>query len=89
MLVARLNISHGTIKSNLKLINKFIMAKRLRPQKTIGLMVEARGREIRLTKVSDKSGTLNVKSGAVVALNCLNPHGISNPKTWYCNCDII
>jgi len=24
-----------------------------------------------------------------VALNCLNPHGFTNPKTWYCNCDII
>jgi pyruvate kinase len=87
--MARLNISHGTLKSNLKLINKFKLAKRLRPQKTIGLTVEARGREIRLTQVSDKSGMMNVKSGTVVALNCLNPYGISNPKTWYCNCDII
>jgi len=49
MSMGRLNISHGNIKSNLKLINKFKMAKRLRPHKTIGMMVEARGREIRLT----------------------------------------
>jgi len=65
------------------------MAKRLRPHKTVGLAIEGRGREIRLTQVIDKEGYMVVKSGAVVALNCLNPHGISNPKTWYCNCDII
>lgn len=65
------------------------MAKRLRPHKTIGLAVEGRGREIRLTQVIDKEGYMVVKSGSVVALNCLNPHGISNPKTWYCNCDVI
>jgi len=87
--MVRVNISHGTIKSNLKLLNKLKVAKRLRPHKTIGLMVEARGREIRLNQVSDKIGFLEVKSGSVVALNCLNPHGITNPKTWYCNCDII
>jgi pyruvate kinase len=87
--MARINISHGTLKSNLKLINKLKIAKRLRPHKTIGLMIESRGREIRLNQVSDKSGVMNVKSGTVVALNCTNPHGITNPKTWYCNCDVI
>jgi len=54
--MVRINISHGTIKSNLKLINKLKVAKRLRPHKTIGLMVEVRGREIRLNPTSDKSG---------------------------------
>lgn len=87
--MARINISHGSLKSNLKLINKLKIAKRLRPHKTIGLMIEARGREIRLNQVSDKSGIMQVKSGTVVALNCTNPHGITNPKTWYCNCDVI
>jgi pyruvate kinase len=46
--MARINISHGTLKSNLKLISKLKIAKRLRPHKTIGLMIEGRGREIRL-----------------------------------------
>lgn len=46
--MARINISHGNLKSNIKLINKLKTAKRLRPHKTVGLMIEARGREIRL-----------------------------------------
>jgi len=70
MSMARINLSHGNIKSNLKLINKFKQSKRLRPHKTIGLMLEARGREIRLTKVSDPSGILNIRSGSVINLNC-------------------
>ena len=53
MSMARLNLSHGTIKENLKLINNFKQAKRLRPHKTCGLMVEVRGREVRLTQVSE------------------------------------
>ena len=87
--MARLNLSHGTIKSNLKLINKMKMSKRLRPHKTIGLMIEPRGREIRVSEVADKSGVIIIKAGAVVNLNCLNPFGASSPKTLYCNCDII
>lgn len=87
--MVRLNMSHGTLKSNLKMINKLKTAKRLRPHKTIGFMLEARGREIRLNQVTDPSGVIKVKSGTVVALNCLNPHGFTNPKTWYCNCDVI
>jgi len=58
MSTARLNLSHGTLKSNIKLINKFKMAKRLRPHKTCGLMLEARGREIRLGEVNDPSGEI-------------------------------
>jgi pyruvate kinase len=54
--MARLNLSHGTLKSNIKRLNKFKLAKRLRPHKTVGLMLEVRGREIRLTQVSDKNG---------------------------------
>ena len=39
--------------------------------------------------MAEKGGEMDVKSGHVVTLNCLNPHGITNPKTWYCNCDSI
>jgi pyruvate kinase len=49
MTMARLNVSHGNMKSNLKLVNLFAEAKRLRPHKTCSLMVDIRGREIRLS----------------------------------------
>jgi len=54
MTTARINLSHGTSKENLKLINKFKQAKRLRPHKNCALMIEARGREIRMSHVDDK-----------------------------------
>jgi pyruvate kinase len=61
--MARFNISHGNLKQNLKLINKFKQAKRLRPHKTIGSMIEIRGREIRVGKVNDESGVIQIRSG--------------------------
>jgi pyruvate kinase len=78
MSTARINLSHGDIKSNMKLINKFKMAKRLRPHKTCGLMLEARGREIRIGQVSDPSGELSIRSGTVITLNCHDQKGISD-----------
>ena len=56
MTTARINLSHGTSKDNLKLINKFKQAKRLRPHKNCALMVEVRGREIRMSHVDEKVG---------------------------------
>ena len=47
MSMARLNLSHGDTKSNLKLISLFKEAKRLRPHKTCAIMVDIQGREIR------------------------------------------
>ena len=49
MTMARVNLSHGTQKQNLKLISKFKQAKRLRPHKNCALMLEVRGREIRIS----------------------------------------
>jgi len=49
MSMARLNISHGDQKSNLKLLSLFAEAKRLRPHKTCAIMVDIKGREIRTT----------------------------------------
>jgi len=89
MSMARINLSHGNIKSNLKLINKFKQAKRLRPHKTCGLMLEVRGREIRLSEVSDENGELHITPGAVLNLNCVNPNAISDDSTLYTNCDAI
>jgi pyruvate kinase len=49
MTMARINISHGNMKTNLKLLALYAEAKRLRPHKTCALLVDIRGREIRLS----------------------------------------
>ena len=49
MTLARLNISHGDMKSNLKLLTLYADAKRLRPHKTCALMIDIKGREIRVS----------------------------------------
>jgi pyruvate kinase len=54
MSMARLNISHGDAKSNLKLISLFVEAKRLRPHKTCAVMVDIKGREIRTSAWKSK-----------------------------------
>ena len=89
MMMARINISHGTIKQNCTLINKFKQAKRLRPHKTIGFMCEVRGREIRLTDINQKGGELLVQSSTNIILNCTNAPSFSNSETLYCNSDVI
>lgn len=68
MSMARLNLSHGTLKQNLKLLNKFKQAKRLRPHKSCGFMVELRGREIRISKILDASNTMKIRAGSIVNL---------------------
>lgn len=52
-------------------------------------MLEVRGREIRLTEVEDPSGELHIKAGAVINVNCVNPHAISDEGTLFTNCDAI
>lgn len=89
MNMARINLSHGTQKQNIKLLNRFKQAKRLRPHKTVGLMLEARGREIRLNQVADPSGEVTVKAGSVVHLNTQNSAGRCNDKTFFCNNDSV
>jgi|TARA_B110001450_G_scaffold246242_1_gene260101 pyruvate kinase len=66
--MARINLSHGTIKSNLKIINKFKLAKRLRPHKTCALMIETRGREVRMSHISAKTPTMRIRSGSSVTM---------------------
>ena len=63
MCMCRLNISHGTIKSNARLMRKFAEAKKLRPHKLCGLMMELRGREIRTSDVEDPIKGVALKSG--------------------------
>ena len=89
MMMGRLNISHGTIKQNCTLVNKFKQAKRLRPHKTIGFMLEIKGKEIRLSNINDKSRQMEIKSGDILTLNCNNASSFSNESVLYCNNDVI
>jgi pyruvate kinase len=91
MSMARLNLSHGTLKTNLRLIKKFKEAKRLRPHKQCGLMLEVRGREIRISHTNEKNGTMRIRSGSIVQLSCGNPNNLpSEPNHFRINCaDII
>ncbi len=68
MTMARLNLSHGSQKENLQLLTKFKQAKRLRPYVNCALMVEIRGREVRLSHNADKSGVIRVRSGSQVTM---------------------
>jgi len=52
-------------------------------------MVEARGREIRLTEIHNKNGYIEVRAGAVINLDCTHPFRSSDNKTFYCNSDTI
>lgn len=54
MTLARLNLSHGTAKSNLKLLALYADAKRLRPHKTCALLLDIKGREIRASKYKEE-----------------------------------
>jgi len=64
MCVARLNLSHGAQKDNLKLLRHYKQARRLRPHRTCALMLELRGREIRMSKFKD--GHCRIRSGTNV-----------------------
>ena len=73
----------------MKLISKFKQAKRLRPQKTIGVMIESRGREIRMGNVNEESGVITVRGGAVLNLDCCHPENTSTTKILYVNNESI
>jgi len=50
-------------------------------------MLEARGREVRLTDV--QGGTITLAGGQLVSLNCQNKREVGNSKTLFCNNDSI
>lgn len=56
MSLARFNMSHGTSKQNAVLLKKYMEAKRLRPYKTCALMMDLRGRAVRISKILDPKG---------------------------------
>jgi pyruvate kinase len=68
MTMARLNLSHGSTKDNVKLIQNFRNAKRLRPHKNCALMVEIRGREVRISHNEEKGNILKVRTGSTVKM---------------------
>lgn len=53
MSCARFNFSHGTDKTNAKILRNYAEAKRLRPYKTCAMMIDVKGREIRIGKTKD------------------------------------
>ena len=79
MTMARINLSHGTLKTNLGILDKFKQAKRLRPYMNCALMVELRGREVRLSHINDKSGFLRIRSGSTVNMFGGSFHLASDP----------
>jgi pyruvate kinase len=65
-------------------MRKYVEAKRLRPHKTCGLMLEVRGRHIRTSEVESTEGVY-LKPGTQLFIHCDNPMMPSNNKTIYCN----
>lgn len=84
MSCARLNLSHGTSKTNARILRKYAEAQRLRPHKNCAFMLEIRGREIRTSATVDPQG-INLKSNASVYLDCSKPLEKSDAKTLHCN----
>ena len=68
MTMARLNISHGTMKSNLKLLYLYAEAKRLRPHKTCAVMIDIKGREIRVSPYKEGCDTCTFEADDVCTL---------------------
>lgn len=68
MTMARINLSHGSQKENLQLLGKFKQAKRLRPYMNCALLVEIRGREVRMSHIAEKTGTVRVRKGTAVTM---------------------
>ena len=89
MTTARLNLSHGTLKQKLKLISKFKQAKRLRPHKTCAMMLELRGREVRISHFSDPKGEVRIRSGATVSMLGGEHHLPSDAGSLRINCDFV
>ena len=73
----------------MKLINKFKQAKRLRPHKTCAMMLELRGREVRISDLADPKGEVRVRSGATVNMLGGEFHLPSDAQNLRINCDFI
>lgn len=79
MNIARFNMSHGTKKEFIRQVKKFREAHYLRPHKTCGLMMDLRGREVRISEVQD--GEITLRGGQSIKINVNHPNDISNSET--------
>ena len=70
MTMARLNLSHGNMKSNIKLLSLYAEAKRLRPHKCCALLVDIRGREIRVSGFKQETQFLEFAPEEVTTIVC-------------------
>ena len=68
MTMARINLSHGTAKENIQLLNKYKQARRLRPYMNCALMIDIRGRAIRMSHNEEKGGIIRVRSGSQITM---------------------
>lgn len=70
MSMARLNLSHGTLKNNTNIIRNYYRARKLRPFKTCSLMLDLVGRQIRTSKLSEPAEGIAFEMGDSVNVTC-------------------
>lgn len=80
MKIARLNISHGSVKENERILRKFKEAQQLRPHLNIGLMLDLRGREIRTSVIEDNVNGVQIKGGSEIILRCSDSDSYSTSQ---------
>jgi pyruvate kinase len=68
MTMARLNISHGSLKDNLRLKTNYRNARSLRPHKNCAFMIEIRGQEIRMSHNVEKGKVIEVRTGSLAKM---------------------
>jgi len=61
MTMAKLNLSHDSLKDNLRLISNYRNARRLCPHKNCAFMVEIRCREIRISHNLEKGKFIKLR----------------------------
>mmetsp|Transcript_39255 Transcript_39255/g.28985 ORF Transcript_39255/g.28985 Transcript_39255/m.28985 type:complete len:236 (+) Transcript_39255:216-923(+) len=84
MSIARINVSHGTSKTNQRLLRKFQESRRLRPHKTCSMLLELRGREIRISESASPGGVV-LNPGQQLFIDCSNPMEKSTTEVLHCS----
>ena len=62
--MARINLSHGTLKDNIRLITNYRNGRLLHPHKNCAFMVEIRGRKICMIHNVEKGKLIKVRTGS-------------------------
>lgn len=84
MCVARINIAHMNEKTLVRLMKQYREAKRLRPHKTVGLMLDLRAREIRMNG-TEENLPIKLRGGQSIVISGDNPLQPSNSETLQCS----